>query len=295
MSVLDRRPPTADHRLQYGTLPLQFGDLWIPDAISAPQITATPLHATSSQRAAPVHLVHRWPLVVFLHGGWWQSSFNLAYTGFLAAALKTQGVAVWSLEYRRVGDEGGGWPGTMQDVAAGMDFVLKLAEQFPLDTSRVIAAGHSAGGQLAFWLAARHHIPHDSVLADPQPNLALKGVVALAGAVDLRLTLNLFTLSSGPAAVRSLMGGTPQQVPARYSAADPGELLPLGVPQILVQGLDDDQIPAELPSDWAKAATRQGDQVEVKLVPGADHFDVVDPQSRAWPVCRDAMLKLLRD
>jgi acetyl esterase/lipase len=280
MGLLDRTPPKADQRLAYGSLPLQFGDLWMP----------------ASEKSNHHGAEKRWPLIVFLHGGWWSASYGLDYASFLCAAMKAQGVAVWSLEYRRIGDEGGGWPGTMQDAAAGMDHVRKLAESFPIDTSRVIAAGHSAGGQLAFWLAARHHIPHASILAQSQPNLGLRGVVALAGAVDLKLTMELgsfYLFRNGPPAVRSLMGGTPSEFPERYAAADPAELLPLGVPQILVQGTDDDQIPPTLPGRWQQAAQRQGDHVEVKIVPGADHFDVVDPESPGWVTSRDAMLKLL--
>lgn len=277
MDILDRRPPKADVRLLYGDLPLQFGDLWLPNF-------------GKSQAG------RRYPLVVFVHGGWWRSEYGLGYAGFLCEAMRASGVALWSLEYRRVGDVGGGWPGTMQDVALGMDHVVKLADAYPLDTTRVIAAGHSAGGQLAFWLAARHHIPQTSVLASTQPNLGLKGVVALAGAVDLRLTLELggfFSFTSGAPAVKALMGGTPKDVPERYAAADPGELLPLGVPQILVQGTEDDQISPTLPTRWADAARRQGDPVKVHIVPGAGHFDVVDPESKAWPASRDAMLKQL--
>jgi acetyl esterase/lipase len=277
MNLLDRTPPKADRRLAYGDLPLQFGDLWIPNF-------GQPVPGRA------------FPLLVFLHGGWWKSAYDLSYASFLCQAMKARGVAVWSLEYRRVGDAGGGWPGTMQDVAAGMDYVKKLAESFPLDTTRVVAAGHSAGGQLAFWLAARHHIPHNSVLATPAPNIALKGVVALAGAVDLRLTIDLggfFSFSNGGPAVRALMGGSPRDVPERYAAADPGELLPLGVPQMLVQGSDDDQIPAALPTRWQHNAQRQGDHVTVRIVPRADHFDIVDPESNAWPVSRDAMQSLL--
>lgn len=279
MNLLDRTPPKADARLHYGTLPFQFGDLWIPP-----------------KGFRGVKADHRWPLIVFLHGGWWSAAYDLSYAGFLCQAMKGQGVGVWSLEYRRVGDAGGGWPGTMHDAALGMDHVVKMAGAYPLDTTRVIAAGHSAGGQLAFWLAARHHIPHTSVLAEPQPNLGLKGVVALAGAVDLRAAIDLggfFRFSNGGPAVKALMGGGPKDVPERYSAADPGELQPLGVPQILVQGTNDDQIAPELPAKWANNAKRQGDAVSVEVVPGADHFDVVDPESNAWPVSRDAMLRLL--
>ena len=278
MDILERTPPKADFRLPYGPLPLQFGDLWIPNF------------------DRPV-AGRRYPLLVFLHGGWWKAEYGLEYASFLCRAMRGEGVAVWSLEYRRVGDAGGGWPGTMQDVAAGMDHVLKLAEAYPIDAARVIAAGHSAGGQLAFWLAARHHISHGSPLALTQPNLALKGLAGLAGAVDLRLTIDLggfFSFSNGGPAVRALMGGSPRDVPDRYAAADPGQLTPLGVPQILVQGSEDDQIPPTLPTRWAENAKRQGDPCEVHIVPGADHFDVVDPESKAWPASRDAILKLLR-
>ena len=152
MNILDRRPPKADHRLPYGNLPMQFGDLWLPASASA---------------------AHRSPLLVFLHGGWWKSAYDLGYASFLCAAMKAQGVAVWSLEYRRVGDDGGGWPGTMQDVAAGMDHVVKLAEAFPLDATRAIAAGHSAGGQLgvlAGW-ASPYSAQQRACGAGPKPRV----------------------------------------------------------------------------------------------------------------------------
>jgi pimeloyl-ACP methyl ester carboxylesterase len=125
----------------------------------------------------------------------------------------------------------------------------------------------------------------------------MRGVVALAGAVDLRLTIDLggyLRFTRGAPAIRALLGGSPNSVPERYAAADPGLLLPLGLPQILVQGSVDDQIPPELPARWAQQATRQGDQVEVTIVPGAGHFDVVDPTSHAWPLSREAILKALR-
>jgi acetyl esterase/lipase len=280
MSVLDRNPPKCELRLPYGPLPLQFGDLWLPKGLPKSVGQA----------------VVRSPLIVFIHGGWWQSAYDLNYASFLCQVMRSLGVAVWSLEYRRVGDAGGGWPGTMQDVAAGMDHVVKLASAYPIDTHRVITAGHSAGGQLAFWLAGRHHIPHTSPLAEPQPSLGLRGCVALAGAVDLRLTIDLsgfFSFRNGAPCVRELMGGDARQRPDRFAAANPVELLPLGVPQILVQGTDDDQIPSQLPGRWADNARRQGDFVEVRMVPGADHFDIVDPESSAWHVTRDALLSLL--
>lgn len=263
MDVLSRTPLVADHRLPYGSDPLQFGDLWLPAARHG-----------------------RAPLVVFFHGGWWRAEYDLAYTSFAADALRQAGMAVWTPEYRRVGNAGGGWPGTFQDAAASFDFVRKLAEVYPLDLERVIVAGHSAGGHLAFWIAGRHHVPESSPLYLPRPTVAVHAAVSLAGAVDLRLTCDLagyFTFAHDKREVYDLMGGSAVEVPDRYAAGDPGLLLPFNLPQTLMQGTDDGQIPPELPARWAQNARRQHDVVEVQMLPGADHFDVVDPTSSAWP------------
>jgi acetyl esterase/lipase len=149
----------ADHRLAYGQAVDQFGDLYLP---------STP---------GP----H--PVAVLLHGGCWQAKYDLQPLGNLCHALRAGGLAVWSLEYRRLG-AGGGWPTTFQDVAAGSDFLRNLAPRFALDLSRVVAVGHSAGGHLALWLAGRHCLPPDSLLFGERP-LQLAGVVALAGIPDL--------------------------------------------------------------------------------------------------------------
>lgn len=273
MSVLDRTPPTADHRIHYGAGEFQFGDLWLPE----------------------IRVGRPAPLIVFLHGGWWQSEYDLAYGGHLCSALKADGLAVWSIEYRRVGSTGGGFPATFQDAAAGFDYIATLAKTYPLDLGRVVAVGHSAGGHLAFWLAGRHHIPAESPLHNPQPVTPLHGVIALAGAVDLRLVIDLsgyFTFAHDKNEVYSLMGGTPAFVPDRYKAGDPGQLLPLNVRQLLIQGSEDQQIPAQLPDRYANAARRMGENVSVTIIPLADHFDVVDPQSRAWPGIQAAIRKM---
>ena len=274
MSVLDRDPPLADHRLSYGSDESQFGDLWIPE----------PRKYVETQ----------WPVVVFLHGGWWSSGYDLRYGNFLCQTLRRQHVAVWSLEYRRTGITGGGWPTTFQDVASGFDHLRTLAENFPLDLTRVIAVGHSAGGHLAFWLAGRHHVPEDSPLHIP-PKVAMRGVVGLAGAVDLGLLLEL---STSPFAVDKqwighLMGGFPALYPERYAAGDPGQLLPLPCPQVLVQGSADNLIPHLLPKRWLTKSRRGSEPCTITLIPGAQHFDVVDPKSRAWPATYSAILSLL--
>jgi acetyl esterase/lipase len=270
MDVLSRKPPTADHRIPYAEGEFHFGDLWLPKQVG---------------KAAP--------LVVFFHGGWWQAEYDLGYAGFLCDALRHEGIAVWSVEYRRVGNAGGGWPRTFQDAAAGFDFVKTLAEKYPLDMGRVVVAGHSAGGHLAFWIAGRHHVPGDSPVFSPM-QVAVHAAVSLAGAVDLRLTCDLagyFTFAHDKSMVASLMGGLPSEVPERYRAGNPGDLLPLNVPQTLLQGTEDGQIPPQLPERWAGNARRQGDVVEVSMLKGADHFDVVDPDSRAWPAVRAAFMK----
>jgi acetyl esterase/lipase len=273
MDVLSVVPPPADHRIYYGAGEVQFGDLWLPVDLAK----------------GPV------PLVIFLHGGWWKSAYDLEYAGHLCAALKLIGVAMWSIEYRRVGSTGGGWPATFQDVAAGCDYVATLAKSYPLDLNRVIGMGHSAGGHLAFWLAGRHHVPEASPIHTSTPKVALRGVIALAGAVDLRLTCDLsghFTFAHDKREVYSLMGGSPGEFPGRYHVGNPGDLLPLGVPQVLIQGSEDDQIPPELPGRWAEMARRQGDTVKVTMIPSADHFDVVDPQSKAWATVQAAVLQM---
>ena len=276
MDLLSRPVLTADHRIPYGSGPQQFGDLWRPSRASA--------HSPPS------------PLVVFFHGGWWKSEYDLGYAGYLCAALRTLGIACWSVEYRRVGETGGGFPATLHDAASAFDFTATLASRYPLDLSRVVTMGHSAGGHLAFWVAGRQHLERGSELYLPRPQVALRGAIALAGAVDLRLTLDLsgyFTFAHDRREVVTFMGGTPQQHPKRYRGANPGDLLPFNVPQFLIQGTEDDQIPPQLPQRWSEMARRLGDPVTVKILRGADHFDVVDPDSTAWPTVAGAVLSLL--
>jgi acetyl esterase/lipase len=273
MDILSRPMPSADHRIPYGPGPCQFGDLWLP------------------QPRGPALL----PLVVLFHGGWWKSEYDLGYAGHVCAALKKEGIATWSVEYRRVGATGGGWPTTFQDAAAGFDYAATLARSYPLDLSRVITMGHSAGGHLAFWIAGRHHIQATSEIYQPRPKVALLGTIALAGAVDLRLTIDLsgyFTYAHDKHEVYALMGGRPQDLPERYKAGNPGDLLPFHVPQFLIQGSADDQIPSELPARWAEMARRLGDTATVNIIPSADHFDVVDPESGAWGTVRDCVRRM---
>jgi acetyl esterase/lipase len=253
--ILDMPAPRADFRIHYGADASQFGDLRVP------------------QGAGP----H--PVVVMIHGGFWRARYNLDHAGHLCAALAQAGIATWNLEYRRLGNPGGGWPGTFLDVAAGADHVRDLAGKYLLDLAKVITMGHSAGGHLAVWLAARRRIPQGDALASVHP-LPLRGAVSLAGIVDLRRAWEL-RLSDG--AVGALMGGPPEKLPGRYHTASPIELVPLGLKVRLLHGTEDSVVPIEISNNYQKAASRAGDDAFMVVLPGADHFAPIDPHSEYWP------------
>lgn len=253
-------------RIAYGGDPLQFGELRLP-------------------RGSGPH-----PVVVVIHGGCWLSEYDLEYMTPAAEALTRAGIATWTIEYRRVGNAGGGWPGTFQDVARGTDHLRELARTFPLDLDRVVLLGHSAGGHLALWLAARENLPAESVLSPTDP-VPLRGVVSLAGITDLR------AYHTGPrgcnAAVSRLLGGAPEQVPERYAQASPVELLPLRVPQRLLHGEADAIVPVEQSRVLAARASERGDDARVQVLEGADHFDPTRPDSDAWSAVESTVRSLL--
>jgi acetyl esterase/lipase len=257
------RPP-ADHRIFYGGDPSQFGDLRLP-------------------KGGGPH-----PVVVVIHGGCWYSEYDLNHLASFCDSLTRLGVATWSLEYRRIGNAGGGWPGTFEDVAQGTDYLRVLARTYPLDLRRVVAVGHSAGGQLALWLAARARLPKDSPLHSPDP-LPLRGVVSLAGITDLRR----YRPNCGDA-VTKLLGGSPQEVAVRYEQTSPAELLPLKIPQRLIHGAQDKIVPVDLSKAYEAAARAGGGDVRLTIIPGAGHFELISPQSSAWPAVEQSVLSLLR-
>lgn len=248
-------PPTA--RIPYGPAPQQFGDLRLPAATNA----VTP-----------------YPVVIALHGGYWRATYGLDYLGAACGALTQAGLATWNVEYRRLGNPGGGWPGTFADVAAAADALRGLAARYPLDLTRVVALGHSAGGHLALWLAARPQLPSDSPLwgADPLP---LVGAVSLAGVVDLQRAWEL-RLSDN--VTEALLGATPAQAPDRYAAASPAALLPLGLRQALAHGERDENVPFALSRDYAQRARGLGDDATLIPLADAGHFELVDPSTREW-------------
>ncbi len=277
MTTMDAQPPhiltldeiltfpdvPADHRVSYGPDPAQFGDLYLP------------------QQPGP----H--PVVLLLHGGCWRAQYSLTLVGQLAAALREAGLAVWNVEFRRLGN-GGGWPTTFQDVAMGADFLRTLAPQFKLDLSRLVTVGHSAGGHLALWLAGRHHLPDTSLLHVGE-GVRVHGVVSLAGIPDLIAGVQ-WNICRG--AIQELVGGLPEDVPDRYQQASPHALLPLGVPQWHLVGTKDEIVPAAYIQQYVEVAT-QHDLVRLEVLPDAGHFEVIVPTTAAWPAVQHAVLALV--
>jgi acetyl esterase/lipase len=220
----------------------------------------------------------------------------------LADDLAKRGYAAWNIEYRRVGDPGGGWPETLLDVALATDYLRKLAIIYSLNLKKVVPIGHSAGGHLAFWLIARPRIPlfvHNCELINIQPTdddketstpLVLTGAISLAGVVDLEMAWQL-NLSNG--AVVELLGGSFTDVPERYLAASPAAMLPLRVPQVLIHGTNDDDVPLQVSQAYANAARAVNDAVTFIVLDGVDHFDVIDPHSKAWAITIKELQKLM--
>jgi acetyl esterase/lipase len=217
-------------------------------------------------------------VAVLIHGGFWRARYDLRLEDRLVADLAGRGWAVWNLEYRRRGWRSrGGWPATLEDVAAGIDHLGRLDQ--PLDSSRVVAIGHSAGGQLSLWAAARHGLPAGAPGAEPR--IRLSGAVSQAGVADLREAARL---GLSRHAAESFVGGSPGRRPDRYDLASPIERLPLDVPQLLVHGEADEVVPIDLSRRYALRAAEGGDSCELAALPGVGHDDHLDPETDAWRV-----------
>ena len=244
--ILSRRPPPADIRLTYGPDPNQFIDLRLP------------ADKTKSN-----------PLLINIHGGFWRAKYSLEHAGHLCAAFTSLGFVTANLEYRRVGNEGGAWPGTFEDIRSAYKFLMQNAQKYHVDPQKVVTMGHSAGGQLALCLAA--HEP------------SLKRVVSLAGVVDLEKAYQLHLSND---AVVEFLRGTPREVPDHYREANPMQLSITQARQRLIHGSADDTVPPQLSRDYVAAKkNRRGSQKEdaqLLEIAGADHFDLIDPRSKAW-------------
>jgi acetyl esterase/lipase len=254
--ILTVPPPPADARLVYGSDPNQFLDLRLPKAKGP------------------------YPTVINIHGGFWRAKYNLDHASHLCSALTAKGVASANVEYRRVGNEGGGWPNTFADIRGAYQFLRQDARKHSLDPQKLVVMGHSAGGQLALCLAA--HEP------------GVTRVVSLAGVVDLQRAYQLHLSND---AVVEFLRGTSTEVPDHYREADPMQLsIPQGR-QWLIHGADDDTVPSAFSRDYvASKQKRDGkDKEDVHLleIPAAGHYDLIDPRTKAWKQIEQTVLQLL--
>lgn len=218
-------------------------------------------------------------VVVIIHGGFWRAAYSAELGVPLAEDLAEHGWTCWNLEYRRNGN-GGGWPGTFDDVAAGIDLLADVAPAFGIGLDHVVALGHSAGGHLATWAAGRGDLPDDAPGAHPK--VQLTGVVSQSGLLNLRATYDQW-LSDG--AVAGFLGGTPGEVPYRYQLADPLGRVPLPVPVRAVHAVHDTTVPINQSEEYVAAANQAGGEAELVRVPGG-HMDLIDPESAAFAECR---------
>lgn len=247
-SILSVTPPAADQRLRYGAAPQHFIDVRLP---------AKHLGA-----------------VMNIHGGFWRNQYDLLHAGHLCAALTKAGWATFNVEYRRVGDEGGGWPGTFEDMRNAYAFLRQDSAKFGIKAEKILVTGHSAGGQLALALAA--HEP------------SLRGAVSLAGVLDLD---RAYALHLSHDAVVEFLGGTPQQVPEHYREASPMNLS-VSARQVVIAGSADDIVPPQMSRDYSAKKKAAGENVQLVEISKADHFDLIDPRSAAFTRVAEAMQDL---
>lgn len=248
-----------DAHIAYGPAPEQFADLWLPKGKGP------------------------FPVVVVIHGGCWLSELpGVAMMNPMAQALRDSGFAVWDVEYRRIGAQGGGYPNTFLDVAAATDMLRAIAGKYRLDLKRVVAVGHSAGGHLAMWLAARPRLARSSRLYMEYP-LPIRGVISLAGILDLKGYREDGEPCGGAQTIDGITGAANRAGQDVYADTSPQALLPIGVQQVVVVGGLDKIVPAHWGKTYVKAAQAAGDNASWYEVGHAGHFELIDPLSPAWP------------
>lgn len=267
LQMVPSSPP--DHRVAYGADSSQYGELRVPSG-RGPH-----------------------PVAILIHGGCFKAAY--ASTRDLAPmgdALKADGIATWNIEYRRLGEAGGGWPGTYLDVGRALDHLRRLAGQHNLDLGRVVVVGHSAGGHLAMWSAARSRLPTASALYVANP-LPVRGVVDLAGPVDMTANIAGYEALCRDTVITSLFGGTPAAMPERYAEASAISLLPLRIPQVFIWGEHEDFVPRPLVEAYTQAAARAGDPVRLVVIPAVGHFEIASPRASTWRQVQSVIRSLL--
>lgn len=239
--ILSKPQPPPDERVAYGADANQFLEVRLP-------------------RTKQLHSI-----LLNIHGGYWRAQYDLTHAGHLCEALRSAGVATFNAEYRRVGNTGGGWPGTFEDVRSAYRFVQQEHSRFHLDLDKLVVMGHSAGGQLALCLAA-----HET---------SVRRAISLAGVVDLK---KAYALHLSHDAVAEFLGGKPDAVPEHYREADPMEFGITHARQWLLHGKDDDTVPPEFSRDYVTLKKKAGESVTLMEIPHAGHFELIDPASEAF-------------
>jgi len=256
--LLDRPRPTADMRIAYGPDPLQFADLWLPKG-KAPH-----------------------PVVLMVHGGCWQTGIAEAdIMNYIADALRSRGIAVWNIEYRGVDRAGGGYPGTFLDVAAAADALKKAGRRYRLRTGRVVALGHSAGGHLALWLAARNRIARADPLHAGKP-LPIAAAISIGGLPDLEAAQMPPGDTCDAEPVRKLAGPPTPGRRNPYSNTSPAAMLPFATPQILVNAARDRIAPPAFAEAYAAKARARGITVRRVTIAEEGHVELIAPGTASW-------------
>ena len=260
--LLDRPRPEPDREIRYGPDRMQVADLWLPDG------------------AGP----H--PTVLMVHGGCWQTEIaDRRIMAWIAGDLRRRGIAVWNIDYRGADRDGGGYPGTFLDAAAAADALRDEAPRRNLDIARLVAVGHSAGGHLALWLAARPRLPRDSPLRSSDP-LPIRTVVSLGGLPDLEEAARPPGSGCGTEVIARLTGG-------RFGETSVPRLAPLGVGQVLINGLQDRIIPTSYAEGYARQMRAAGDEVEVRMIDRTGHVELIAPETAAWSAAVEEIEKAL--
>ena len=262
--LLERPQPKQSRTISYGDAQMQKVDLWLPEG-PGPH-----------------------PTVLMVHGGCWQTEIaDRRIMNWIAEDLRERGMAVWNIDYRGVDREGGGYPGTFLDAAAAADALRTHAREFNLDIEPLVATGHSAGGHLALWLAGRPRLPEGSPLRIADP-LKIDAVVSLGGLPDLEEAARPPGSGCGTEVIDKISGG------GRWGETSVNRLAPLGVRQVLVNGLQDRIIPTAYAEAYAAPMRAAGDKVEVRLVDRTGHVELIAPESDAWKAAVEEIEKALR-
>lgn len=237
-------------KIRYGEHDSTFGHLYLPDVGPA--------------GCAPV--------VVLVHGGYWSAEYSLIVYSAIAVDLVRRGAVVWNVEYRRVEEAGGGWPGTGRDVVAAIAALDgPVAEQLAVagikvDRRNVAVVGHSAGGQLAVWAVAQLG--------------AKAGSFTIATVIPQSAVLDFTVGGSDRPSVQRLLGATYAEAPERYAAASPATQPPFDALVAAIHTVDDTSVPVEMSRAYVAAAAERGQRAQLYEVPGG-HDAFIDPRSVA--------------